>query len=80
MEQNVTTADVGMSENNEAFTRKEFEDVIKKLKHEKAEGGDSIYNGMIKNAPKVILDLLFHFINTCLEKSLIPIYFMYLAE
>ena len=59
-------------ENNEPFTRKEFQEVIKRLKNGKAEGNDSISNEMIKNSPKIIIDLLFNFINTCLEKALIP--------
>ena len=58
--------------NNEPFTRKEFQKVIKRLKNGKAEGNDSISNEMIKNSPKIIIDLLFNFINTCLEKDLIP--------
>ena len=59
-------------ENNEPFIRKEFQKVIKRLKNGKAEGNDSIPNEMIKNSPKIIIDLLFNFINTCLEKALIP--------
>ena len=59
-------------ENNEPFTRKEFEKVIKRLKNGKAEGNDSISNEMIKNSPKIIIDLVFNFINMCLEKALIP--------
>ena len=65
-------SNVRYPENNEPFTRKEFEKVIKRLKNEKAEGNDSISNEMIKNSPKIIFDLLFNFINTCLEKSFIP--------
>ena len=42
------------------------------MKNEKAEGSDSISNEMIKNSPKVVLDLLFNFVNLCLQKSLIP--------
>ena len=59
-------------EYNKPFTRKEFEFILKKLKNEKAEGSDSISNEMIKCAPKIIIDLLFGFVNLCLAKSLIP--------
>ena len=57
---------------NKAFTRKEFETVIKNLKNDKAEGADAISNEMIKNSPKIFLDLLFRFINLCVSQSLIP--------
>ena len=69
---NSINSKMGNLENKEPFTRKEFEKIIKKLKKEKAEGGDSISNEMIKNSPKAILDLLFNFLNTCFKKSLIP--------
>ena len=59
-------------ENNKSFTRKEFENVLKKLKNEKAEGSDSILNEMITNSPKMITDLIFKFINLCFKKSLVP--------
>ena len=59
-------------ENNELFTRIEFDKVIKKLKMDKSEGSDSISNEMVKNSPKLILDILFKFINTCFNKSLAP--------
>ena len=58
--------------NNEPSTRKEFQKIIKRLKNVKAEGNDSISNEMIKNSPKIIIDLLFNFMNMCLEKDLIP--------
>lgn len=59
-------------ENDQPFSRKEFESVLKKLKNEKAEGSDAISNEMIKNSPKIIIDLIFKFVNLCLSKSLIP--------
>ena len=40
-------------DNNKSFTKKEFDNVLKILKDEKAEGSDSISNEMIKNSPKV---------------------------
>ena len=63
---------VGNTENNKLFTRNEFDKIIKNLKKEKAEGSDSISNEMIKSSPKIVLDLLFDFINTCVKKSLVP--------
>ncbi len=62
----------GTVENDQPFSRKEFESVLKKLKNEKAEGSDSISNEMIKNSPKIIIDVIFKFVNLCLNKSLIP--------
>ena len=56
---------------SEPFTRKEFLNAISNLKNNKAIGHDSIFNEMIKNSPKVVLDLLFKFINLCLRQSLI---------
>ena len=58
--------------NNLPFSWKEFEKVIKNLKNGKADGNDSILNEMIKNSPRMILDILFKFTNLCLKKSLIP--------
>ena len=59
---------------NAIFSRKEFDYVIKKLKNGKAEGSDAISNEMIKNSPKIILDLLYRFFNVCIHQSLIPEY------
>ena len=59
-------------ENIEPFTRDEFDKVIKNLKNGKAVGSDSISNEMVKNSPKVMLDILYNFINTCFNKALVP--------
>ena len=45
---------------------------LRNLKNNKSVGHDSISNEMIKNAPKVILDLLHRLFNLCIEKGLIP--------
>ena len=60
------------SEINAPFTKKEFMFTIKKLKNGKAAGYDSIFNELVVNAPKEILNLLHRFINLCLEKCFIP--------
>ena len=57
---------------NSPFTENEFSSAIKNLKNNKASGIDRILNEMIKNAPKIVLTLLFKFINLCLMKCLVP--------
>ena len=49
---------------NAAFSRKEFKYVLENLQNGKA-GFVSISNEMIKKSPKIILDLLFRFLNLC---------------
>ena len=57
---------------NSPFSKKEFKIVIESLKNCKAEGYDGISNEMLRNAPEEILDLIYKFMNICLEKSLVP--------
>ena len=65
-------SDIGSLKINEAFSEEEFMSCIKNLKSNKAQGLDMISNEMIKNSPKPILDILYKFINLCLDKSFIP--------
>ena len=64
-------SDLG-SELNAPFSKTEFLNAVKGLKHGKSVGYDSISNEMITNSPDAILDLLLKFINVCLKKHLIP--------
>ena len=57
---------------NEPFSIKEFMNIIKNLKNDKASGNDSICNEMLKHSPKEILKLLLNFINLCLREALVP--------
>ena len=57
---------------NAAFSRKGLKYVLENLQNGKAESFDSISNEMIKNSPKIILDLLFRFLNLCIYQTLIP--------
>ena len=71
--------DVGTNQNpviydeilNKPFTKDEFLKTLKTLKCGKASGFDNISNEMLKNSPNNLLDLLFQYINLCLNKSLI---------
>ena len=61
-----------VSELNAPFSKTEFLNAVRGLKHGKSVGYDSISNEMITNTPDAILDLLLKFINVCLKKHLIP--------
>ena len=55
-----------------SFSRTKFDKILRELKRNKSEGLDGISNEMVINSPPVVLDLLYNFINLCLNKSLIP--------
>ena len=57
---------------NRPFSKTEFKNVIENLKGNKSEGYDCISNEMIKNSPDIVFNLIYRFMNLCLEKSLIP--------
>ena len=57
---------------NEPFTKKEFKNVISKLKTNIAVVTGAICNEMIKNPPKIVQNVLHKFVNLCLHHSLVP--------
>ena len=57
---------------NEPFTKKEFMNVLSKLKTNKAVSTDAICNEMIKNSPKIVQNVFHKFVNLCLHHSLVP--------
>ena len=64
----VTNKIINTENLNKPFSKKEFKNVIEN----KAEGFDCISNDMIKSSPNIISNLIYRFMNLCLEKSLIP--------
>ena len=57
---------------NKPFLKKEFKNIIEKLKNGKSEGYDGISNEMITSSPEVVIDVLNNFMNLCLDKSMVP--------
>lgn len=68
----ITNKIINTEKLNKPFSKMEFKNVIENLKGNKAEGYDCISNDMIKSSPNIISNLIYRFMNLCLEKSLIP--------